>query len=532
MMTKMACLLLLLCANLPAISINNYQNQQIRPNPVTLEASQDSLLHLNLELFFRDYYKYGLLTEDRRNISSLYKSLYRSMFAPNAMIYDFLITNELLDVDRYINTLINRYPQGISFLEINIHKVEVYDYDEQSYLASVDVEVEKTVHETSDDIRGRQHAEDLVFNILLNRDMNMNSFLIESIRKPFFHPIPEVNIRIINLNAPTKKMEGLEFLLMADGEIIQSQKSNSEGIVRFLAVPSDKQTHVRLAEDTSYDQYETLILDPQSASFQETASIFIRPRVEDVVVTAAHVEKPTWLIGINIAPTINSFNLGEYRLTGNYNMPNERSVQLGSIIGFDARYRKYISDHSFSLDFGLGLQIHTFGYSYKSDNILQTTPAGNTYSFNDFEHIGNFRFLHIPISVYLRQEKAWSAFDARYAYFRLNLSNAIGKSFEQTAKDDSETWELKRDNNITGIKPSLEFGLGLEINTRIPELVFSASIGGAVYRGDMINIASPKNEIDRIMDHPIFHYSKNSRLFHWGPSFSLTYPLSSLLLIF
>ncbi len=535
-MTKMFCLLILLFIAFPVFSFNDYQNQPTIPEHVKLDARQDSLLNMNLELFFREYYRFGKLTENMRTISNSYKTLFRSMFSPDAMVYDFLITNQLIDIDGFIEVLIKEFPHGISFIDIKKKQTIVYLYDKKKYLASVDVGIEKTVHEGSDDIQGRTHAEDLVFNILFNKDVSLNSFLIESIRKPSFPPIPEVTIEIIYHISPSKKMEGVELLLISEGEVIQTQKSNSENIVRFFAVPSNTQTHIRLAEDLNYKEYETLVLDPLSDSIKERKLLFIRSVDPDPLVTAdqephiAIVRKPSWLIGFNLAPSLASFNLGDYRLTGTYDMPNVKSRHLGFTTGFEVRYRRYILDNSFSLDFGAGVQINAFGFSYERSEIHQETPAGNIHSFNDFKHNGNVLFLQIPLSVYLKQEKAWSVFDARYAYFRFNLSNAIGKSFTQSAIDDSKPLSISRDLFITGLLPSIELGAGLEINTRFPELTFSAGLGCALYLGNMVGFAAEKDEIRDILTEnggsPIFHYTTSSRLFQWGPSFSVIYHLA------
>ncbi len=576
---KMACLLCLLFMACHVFSENHKSAfQPPLPEPVKLSAQQDSLLNNNLELFFRDYYRYGKLSENMRTISSHYRTQFRSLFASNAMVYDFLITDLLVDVDGFIDNLVNEFPHGISFINIKKNNIDVYDYDAKTYLASVTAEMEITVHHVNDDFVSKSHNEELVLNILLDKSIDRKTFLIESIRKPIFYPIPEVAVSVINMEAPTSKMEGVELILMYEGEIIQSQASNRDGVVRFLAVPSDRQTHVRLAESMPYEEYEILVLEPLSESFKTNESVFIRPAdsepsatvdteptltldpepavtaepepavakdqeptgtaepefavADDPRPTRVIVRKPSsWLVGVNLAPSITSFNLVDYLLIKPYDMPDVKSRQLGFTMGLEARYRRYVNN-SFSLDFGAGLQINTFGYSYEKNEISQTV-VDEEYKFTDFEHKGSVLFLQVPLSVYLRHEKDWSAFDARYAYLRLNLSNAIGKSFSQFGHDDSND-KLGRNGDlfITGILPSLEFGAGVELNTRITELVFSAGLGCTFYLGDMVNVPSnwEKRVINDIITErggsPIFHYATNSRLFQWGPSFSIIYQIS------
>ncbi len=568
---------------------NKSSLQPPKVDVITLDAQQDSIFNYNLELFFRDYYQYGRLSENRRTISSYYTDKYRELFDKNAMIFDFLISDKLLTLDEYLDNLISEFSHGISFIEITRQDYDIYEFRADSHLASVLVKKTITVHYAQDNYTAVTLSEELVFNIIIGKTLDRGTFSIESIRRPVIFPIPEVRVRLTNLASPTQRIADIELVLLDEGQIIQTQKSNVNGVVSFLSVPSDRPTVVRLADGAPYDGYEDLDLDPLASSFdpnevfsyfltpaevvsepaklaqeaaeavQETAEVVqeaaevvqepaeVAQEPEEVVISEPEerIQEPTrerrvqtprsrsaltgqtWLLGASFDPFINSFNLVDYHLGKPYTMPGVRSLSLGYAFGFEVRNRRYVFDDSFIMDLGFGLGFNSFSYSYSANQITYSVP-NHQLSFSNFVHEGDLLLLQLPLSVHLRHEKAWSAFDARWFYLKLTGSIALRKHYDQTAKKpNGDPADRTDDINMTGMLPILQFGAGFDINTNIPQLVFEAGLGCSFLLGNLANNDESNASMNTASPYRIFDYATSSRLFQIGPTFRLIYRIEN-----
>lgn len=395
----------------------------------TLSQKQDSLMMLNLRDLFHDYYRYGKLSDDGFSISEHYVNMFKDLFDPDARVYDFIITDELVQIDKYVDLLTGSYPYGIDFIDVEINTYDVTMVDNQ-YIVTLNTSMQIVVYTA--DFEKKEFNNAIEFRIAFDKNISKDSFRILKFDKPWIPPIERLTFDIINVNNRNEKITGIEAKLFIDDKFFDTRHSTN-GLVEFFSVPRNSPVKVILSRYESFIPIEPeFFIDPTDPTFDEnkTYQLFIKSETEWSRISF------TGDFGANLS----SIQFSETTLKGSHNISSANSTQAGFSLNIEAHYYPRLSlDKPLELGFGTGVAFSTVGYQTKINRLTQSfnhidrdnDPVIYFLEGNNVNYEGSIYFLSVPLSFIARYNSNFQYFDVVWLSLKNIYSFPVNSTYSQ-----------------------------------------------------------------------------------------------------
>ena len=508
--------------------------------------TEQDTMQWNTGYLLQEYFRYGKLTENAQNISEHYVERFKNLFLPDALIYDFLISDAQLSVDDYVKMIRDNYPFGLTFINIEPENYSIRKTRDNRYVATVGATMQIIVWDAN--YNRNEFNQDVEIAVVADDLYKRGTYRFAGISRIFIPPVQELIVDLVNPDNRRDKPSDIEIALMVDNSVFDKKKSE-DGRVVFFSIPRDKDYRIIMLENEKYTSTEPINISPGDPEFNENEVIqlFVRQ--------VKRWSRIMFAGDVNLNYT--HINFGDAQLKGDHNLKNLRSFKPGYSINIEGQYYPSLP-LPFILGIGAGLGFSNSKFDIVINQLTHqydaTDKDNDTYlhmlSASNVRFEGDMFFFSLPVSLTARYDltkgfinSAWFSvrgifsfpIKREYSYSGIFTSKGYYQDYSLTLEDIQQYNYLSNQliNESGAIKETRELismiqvGGGIEVKTGISNLTAVAGLQYTAALGDFIDNKRKYDVLtqDMVRLNNITSFTGQSRMSRFSLSLGVIYKL-------